>query len=118
MDHTGGLVTSSCPGPSLVELAQAPSDNVLTTATLSANNYTDQIFVVTDANVNDTNMRNQSLNVSEYTPVTYRSTGDCSGLSNVGCPFAKQINWGINIKDVGAPTGADQYPLCVLQFSD
>ena len=96
----------------------APSDSKLTTLPLSTSNYSDQMFVVTSASVDDTMMRNQASSVSYYKPVTYRTSGDCNLPSRATCPIGKEIHWDINIKDVGAPTGSDQYPLCVLQFTD
>lgn len=116
VDDNVALGNAACAGWALP--SKEPSDNVLTTATLNAGNYTDQIFVVTDPNVDDTMMRNQALAVSHYKPVTYRTSTDCSGASRSTCPVGKEIHWDINIKDVGAPTGPDQYPLCVLQFTD
>ena len=76
------------------------------------------IGTFTDPGVNDVNMISQATSLDYYKPVTYRTSGDCSGASRVNCPTGKQIDWEINVKDITAPTGSDQYPLCVLQFFD
>jgi hypothetical protein len=108
----------SCAASGVHLLQRQPADAQLSTTALNATNYTDQLFVVTDPAVDDTQMRNQALSVSHYKPVTYRTSVDCSGPSRALCPVGKELHWDINIKDVGDPTGADQYPLCVLQFTD
>lgn len=114
--------TTGCPANTSAMDAPAPAgtpaDNVLTTVPLSNDNYTDQIFVVTDANVDDSAMRNQSSSIAHYRPVTYRSSGDCNGVSRSSCPPGKEIHWDVNVKEVGNPASADLYPLCVLQFYD
>ena len=114
VSHTTGM---ACTIPSTLASA-APSDSNLTTLALSDSNYSDQMFVVSSSTMDDTLMRNQALSASYYNPVTYRTSVDCNSASQAGCPTGKEIHWSINIKDVGAPTGPDQYPLCVLQFTD
>lgn len=115
VNHVSG---GACNGGWYSLIDAEPGDSQLTTAALNPTNYTDQLFIVTDPEVNDTQMRNQALAVSHYKPVTYRTSADCSGPSRALCPTGKELHWDINIKDVGDPTGSDQYPLCVLQFTD
>ncbi len=77
--------------------------------------YSDYLFVVTDPSVSDYDMGSpMSSSVKHYRPVTYRSKGDCPGT----CDASKKIEWMINTKNVNNPTGAEVYPLCVLQFTD
>ena len=104
----------------------SPSDftpNVTTSnVSGSSNNYTDQIFVVTETGVNDTNMKN-SVNTyyPYYLPQTYRSASDCSANSKATCSGndSKKINWNLSTQAVGkSAVGADVYPLCVVQFYD
>ena len=99
----------------------APKDSQLTVSTLTTANYNDNLFVVSDVSVNDSSMINGASSVSYYKPLTYKTNLDCTvinGASNPICSPSKMINWDINIKDVDAPTGPNQYPLCVLQFTD
>jgi len=112
-DASGDPNPAPTPGTPLDTL-QSGTD----TTPLYTDNFTDQMFVVTDANVSDNSMRNQSSSVSEYRPVTYRSSEDCNSASRVNCPSNKAIHWDVNVKEVGSATSADIYPLCVLQFYD
>ncbi|MBS1960248.1 MAG: hypothetical protein JST80_12295 [Bdellovibrionales bacterium] len=99
-------------------IAAVPQDSLIQTAVLSTDNYTDQIFVVTDANVDDTAMRNQAPSASQYKPVTYRTSNDCNGISRTACSTNRELHWDVNVKEVGNAASADMYPLCVLQFYD
>lgn len=92
----------------------------LSTISLSADNYTDQIFVVTDTAVSDDDMRNGASNVQQYVPRTFRSAGDCTATSpsDPSCAGKTQITWGIQTQQIGSTSGTDVYPLCVLQFYD
>ena len=118
------LSTASCDGngdPTATPTPGIPADTLQSgtdTTPLYTDNFTDQMFVVTDANVSDTSMRNQDLTVSEYRPVTYRSSEDCNSASRANCPSNKELHWDVNVKEVGSTTSADVYPLCVLQFYD
>lgn len=98
--------------------ATSASDSQIQTAVLSPDNYTDQIYVVTDPSVDDTAMRNQAPGVAHYRPVTYRTSSDCNGISRTNCPTNKELHWDVNVKEVGNAASADMYPLCVLQFYD
>ncbi len=98
-----------------------PSDTQLHLSKFTESNYSDNLFVVTDPSVNDTQMRNLASGVSQYRPVTYRTAGDCNCASQTGCPAgcspSKAINWHVDVKAPGsASTSADMFPLCVLQF--
>lgn len=113
--------TSGDPSPALA--SRIANDSTVTTALLADDptdplNFTDQLFTITEPDVDDSLMRNQSLAVSHHKPVTYRSRGDCNTNSRTNCPVNKEIHWDINVKEVGSPTSADIYPLCVLQFYD
>lgn len=111
--------TGGCPvtSPGNAPPTGTPADNQVTAVALSTDNYTDQIFVVTDPNVDDTAMRNQSSSVSQYYPVTYRTAAECNGVSRAGCA-TNPIDWNLNVKEVGNPNSADLFPLCALQFYD
>lgn len=102
--------------------AATPQDvqNQITTDTLSADNYTDQLFITTDPSVDDSLMRNSSPSVAHFIPKTYRSMQACPGANPTDptCANASPLNWGINVKEVGNTTSSDTYPLCVLQFYD
>jgi hypothetical protein len=128
-DSVYRFTTNSCSGggavgdPVTPPTSGVPSDSQVTTALLAdipsdPKNFSDQLFIVTDPSVDDSLMRNQALSVSQYKPVTYRSTLDCSNSSRVNCPATKEIHWDINVKEVGSTSSADIYPLCVLQFYD
>lgn len=110
---------SSTPAGAYAVPSVAPADfqNQLTTQPLAPDNFTDQLFITTDPAVDDSQMRNGSSAVAEFIPSTYRSVQDCLGPTTAGCT-ANRINWGVNVKEVGTPTTADLYPLCVLQFYD
>ena len=94
--------------------------NQLTTVALSADNYTDQLFVVTDPAVSDDDMRNGASSIQIYVPRTFRSAADCTATSpsDSSCVGKTQITWGIQTQAIGTTTGSDVYPLCVLQFYD
>ncbi len=117
-----GGATHGCNSAAYAVPAGTPFDTKvqLTTTPLVPNgdNYTDQIFVVTDPNVSDSSMRNGASSVSEYFPITYRSKADCVGPTIDATCTNPPIHWDINVKEVGSSTGADVYPLCVLQFYD
>jgi hypothetical protein len=95
-----------------------PTDTQLTSVPLNPSNYTDQIFVVTSPDVNDGLMISQASAVDHYRPITYKTSNDCNGLTRTGCSSVKEYHWYLNVKDVGKPNDPDQYPLCVLQFTD
>ncbi len=103
--------------------AGTPSDEVLPgqTAGIANDNLVDQIFIVTDPQVQDSSMRNGSP-PAEFQPVTYRSKAGCPGNSRSNCPVSghegTMVNWGVHTGQVNQPAGADTYPLCVLQFLD
>ena len=90
----------------------------LTTVALSDENYTDQLFITSDPNVDDSLMRNGASSVAHYIPSTYRSFQACPGANPLACASSTPLNWRINVKEVGNPTSMDTYPLCVLQFYD
>ncbi len=117
-DGTVQRVFSSGGAAAPVIAPTAPKDSQLSVTTLTTANYNDNLFVVSDTSVNDSSMISQASSVSYYTPVTYKTNLDCNGVSNATCLPSKMITWDINIKDVDAPTGPNQYPLCVLQFTD
>ncbi len=101
------------PGP-VVPIEYNNGSTMMTADFSNGQNYSDQIFIITDQNVNDTQIRNQ-VGYDEYIPVTYRSINDCSGPSRVGC-VSNQINWQVNVNAVDDPNSGPVYPLCVLQF--
>jgi hypothetical protein len=102
--------------------AATPTDysSQLTTVALSTDNYTDQIFVVTEPTVSDTDMRNNASSIQQYVPRTFRSQADCPGPAacDPNATGKTPITWGINTLEIGASSGSDMYPLCVLQFYD
>ncbi|NDG83822.1 MAG: hypothetical protein EBX52_02145 [Proteobacteria bacterium] len=85
---------------------------------LSADNYTDQMFVVTDVGVSDSAMITANSSVDQYRPRTYRTKADCPGISVASCASSGFIEWGINSRNVDNANGPEVYPLCVLQFTD
>jgi len=96
--------------------AHTPQDSNLVTQNLnSGENYTDNIYVVTDPNVDDAAMKASLSSVGHYRPITFRSMSDCNSNTRTGCPSNKEIHWDVNTAEIG---GGDQfmYPLCVLQF--
>ena len=102
---------------------QTPQDfqNQLTITSLQTDNvpYTDQLFVVTDPAVDDNGMKGGSgSQLSQYTPVTYRAYGDCVGPTNSGCSGGFLWQNVVNSVSDASQTGADVFPLCVLQFYD
>lgn len=116
--HDGIAACGTATNANIVSLPGTPQDSQVQTASFTTSNYTDQIFVVTDPSVSDTQMRNQSSSVSHYRPVTYRTQSDCSLASRATCPVSKEIHWDVSVKEVGSNSGADVYPVCVLQFYD
>jgi hypothetical protein len=102
--------------------AATPMDysNQLTTVALSSDNYTDQIFVVTDPSVSDSDMLNNASSIQQYVPRTFRAASDCPGPAACD-PITTgktPITWGLNTEAVGVESGTAVYPLCVLQFYD
>ena len=113
----GNANTTQVPTPTPSE----PLSN-LTTAPLSVDDYTDQIFVVSDPEVNDSSMTTNAL--PEYTPVTYRSKSACTATDNSACPLAgyegTEVVWVNDRTEINSAnsTGPNVYPLCVLQFTE
>jgi hypothetical protein len=108
--------------PAIAIPSATPMDftSQLTTAPLSTDNYTDQIFVVTDPSVSDNDMRNNASSIQQYVPRTFRSKADCPGPASCD-PISTgktPITWGIRVQEIGTEGGVDVYPLCVLQFYD
>ncbi len=117
-DCLGTAVATSYRG--LATPAATPSDALQASDStpLSTENYNDQLFVVTDAGVDDNRMIHEPGAYPEYRPVTYRSLTDCPGPTNSGCT-ARPVDWQPIAKGVGAEDSTvDVYPLCVLQFYD
>jgi hypothetical protein len=102
--------------------AATPMDfsNQLTTVALSTDNYTDQIFVVTDPSVSDSDMLNNASSIQQYVPRTFRAASDCPGPAACDPVTTGKtpITWGLNTEAVGVESGTAVYPLCVLQFYD
>jgi len=112
---TDGALTSPFVLP-----AATPMDfsTELTTSPLSADNYVDQLFVVTPASVSDSDMINNGNDIQQYVPVTYRTQSACPGPGPCDpTTNGNSITWGINTSQIGTQ-GATTYPLCVLQFYD
>ena len=118
------LNDAACGGTLYTVPAEAPQDTqaALTTTSLEPNNnpYSDQLFVVTDPAVVDTDMISGAGSVSQYTPRTYRAASDCPGPTINGTCTAAPILWLNNVKAVNDPTSAqsDVFPLCAIQFYD
>ncbi len=76
-------------------------------------NFTDYLFVLTPASVNDSSMINNNL--PQYRPVTYRKKADCASNSAALCGDSNKVEWGILTTGFGNGA-ANSFPLCVLQF--
>ncbi len=100
--------------------AATPSTPTFTSASFSTDNYTDNLFVVTDPSINDSTFINDAGSYPYYRPVTYRSASDCSASTQEGClnesPPPTQITWDLDTNAVGDDSTQNVFPLCVLQF--
>ena len=114
VDHVAAMIC----GRSVTLMQDQPNDAQLTSTPLNPSNYTDQIFIVTSPDVNDGYMRDANSAVEHYRPVTYKTSNDCNGLTRTGCSIIKEYHWFLDVHDVGKPNDPEQYPLCVLQFTD
>jgi hypothetical protein len=129
------MSTTGCANPmaagSTGTLANAkPGDGMTNLAfgSFSTQPYTDNLFVVTEANVSDQQMAIDPPD--EYTPVTFRAKAACMAGGNpsstrVGCPNnaefqGTQITWQNSRIEVNANSISTQYvyPLCVVQFTE
>jgi hypothetical protein len=119
----------SCAAFSLTD--RVPTDSLLSgnvvVTPFSTDSYTDNLFVVTDPEVSDSQMMMNTPN--EYSPVTFRSkaacsvSGDPTTPSSTRCPseyLGSEISWLISRSEVNAGTnsGPPAYPLCVVQFAE
>ncbi len=122
----GGPAPSSWTG-SLLNPTPGDSKTNLAFGTLSSQSYTDNLFIVTEADVSDQQMTVDPPD--EYTPVTYRAKAACMvggviSSTRVGCPNnpefqGSEINWLNSRTEVNSGTISSQYvyPLCVVQFT-
>jgi hypothetical protein len=90
-----------------------------TTANPQGTDYTDYLFVVTPADVNDNDMRNGNL--PEYRPQTFRKQSDCAGVdpTDPACAasFLNAIQWNIDTSGIGDSV-PNQFPVCAIQRVD
>jgi hypothetical protein len=97
-----------------------PSDTSVTTSPLSPDPFIDQLFVVTDPSVQDSQFTSNGV-PPEYQPVTYQNSSVCPGPAPCNpSTTGNNITWLLNTTQVGTVQGqgATVYPLCVLQFYD
>jgi hypothetical protein len=122
----------SCAAFSLTD--RVPTDSLLSgnvvVTPFSTDSYTDNLFVVTDPEVSDSQMMMNTPN--EYSPVTFRSKAACSVSGDPTTPsstrcttlpseyLGSEISWLISRSEVNAGTnsGPPAYPLCVVQFAE
>ncbi len=93
----------------------------------STQSYTDNLFIITEADVSDQQMTVDPPD--EYTPVTFRAKAACMAggavsSTRVGCPNnpdfqGTEINWLNSRTEINSGSISSQYvyPLCVVQFT-
>ncbi len=94
-----------------------PNDSNLSLDKFSEDNYTDNLFIVTDETVDDSAMKIESTSVAHYYPATYRTAAKCNAVSRALCDSAYELNWTQLVNGaVGSHLVLLLIPLCVVQF--